>query len=111
MPFERERLFRLDPIDDDLELLPGMRLLHLGDRGIDGRRLDAAGHRLAGDERPVEADAEPLAELRRVTDCAPHARERSAQQRLLFNAVSNGRAHRSPPFCQVTSCRWQYTTE
>src|SRR6266571_3052170 len=46
-----------------------------------------------------QVDAEPLAELLRIRERAPHPRAGCAQQELLFDAIGGARAHMQPPGC------------
>ena len=59
-----------------------------------------AGQLFARDERTIEVDAEPGAELVGFAECAPYAFARSLQQNLFLDAVGAG-VHRIFPYATM----------
>ena len=86
MPAESQPPLRLDRDDLPVSALPACCSWAVA-TFVDCRRGDHACDRRAGDERAVEADPEPPAELVGVADRPPHPLQRSAQYNFLLDPI------------------------
>jgi len=87
MPAERQPALRLDRDDLPGVGLAGVRLLGAGDILVNRRRRDHTSNGRPCNERAVEADPEPLAELVGVADRLPHPIQRRVQDNFFFDSI------------------------
>jgi hypothetical protein len=89
-------MHRLDGFDEELKRLSDVGLLQFRDLCIARGRVNFPGHVRPFDESTIKRHAEPAPELPRVTNRAPDALVRRAQQNLLLDAIG---IHGQPAGC------------
>src|SRR5262245_5022628 len=94
VPSPGEVAFGVNPLDEYVHrqvFVTGMR--------------DLAPDVCAFDERSLQLDAEPAAELVGVGEGAPHPRPRGAQHNLFLDSIGRRRDHMQPPGCLTIRAR------
>src|SRR5271168_3565627 len=113
MPAEGNPPFGLDSLDIEIECLPLVRRLQLGNFGINRSRPDFSCDVQSSDERAIERYAKPSPKLLRVGDRVPNPFQWRVQNDVLFNFVwrheqlrgCSSRSTRDME-AQLFSCAW-----